>query len=1225
MRPSRIRASSRTPKLAYGALGVGGGACQPGAGDGQPVQAPGWPGGPPGGGAPGGPQVGGPQLGGWVGGWVGGAPHPGGADGGATGGDPATAPVEGCPQAGVPGGARRRRRPAGGRRGRPGRRVAREGSGPAARRPGPVAFPAEDPRRAEDDLVPPTGALRPAAGRRGRSPVAAGPLGRSRAGWSPVAARAGGAGPGLGDPGLGVRTARPVVGPTAGRLGRPPKVSGHHPAATERPRRGRGCRGTQPRAAPGGAGGRARAARRGRPSSAGGGLEVGSDIAPRSLCAVAFAGRSKPGTSRGPGAADPAHPAVWQVPTLAAAVPCHPGRPTRALSSPTARLALAGLAPEREEAPHGRRRLRCAEELLEEVVLLDEALPPVGFGRQRGLLGQRHGLARVGGHAGREVGDVGVELLGGGEGAVQVAPALGGGGVEVDAAEDQLHRPAPTQQPGQPLGPGAARQDADRHLHLVDDRAAEHAEAHVAGGGDLGAAPADPARDLGDGRLRHRPEPLAHLVERVQLLRTGGIAVDGEAEDRLHVEVGDEELGVGRLQDDHPDLVVGGGPRPRTPAAPGRATRSRRLMGGLSIVAQATTPPGPPVSSTRSFGSPAVCSTIGGEPGTLGAIVADRSAPAPPTDRSTGPPGALRDRPAGYPARWESDVVLADGGTVHVRPIRPDDIERMVAFHGRQSAESIYFRYFSSHPRLSDRELKQLTEVDYRDRMALVAILGDDLVAVGRYEPTGQPGTAEGAFFVDDGHHGRGLATLLLEYLVVAAREGGYTKLIATVLPHNSAMLATFRQAGFGSVARFADGVVEVAIDLQPTSRADAAIAERERRADARLGGAPPAAEHRGRHRRRAGSRVARSPHPRQPARGQLRWAGVPGQRPRRPRARRARLPQHRGGAAPYRPGARRRARRRGGRRRRPVRPRRGRRSGDRHRRPRRRRGRGPGPPAGHAGPRARLARADQRRPGPLAVGAGGSVHLGADRHPGRRADVRGCGDERPGRDLRAVAAAGRGSARTGERRPPRRLLLRQPRPQGRREQQRPAAVLGRRPGDVGRAAVPGVAGQPAALLPHRPPLQPPQADRGRVHGRVGRARWGVRGAGRAVLGPARPGRGDRGPDPRRAARHRSAARIPAGAGGVRAGDRLQRGFAHDAGLRGRPAGRARAGRGGRPRRARRCARLPGGDDPGAGPVVGGRRRGPVLAPASSTGPTRWPARWPPPRPGRASRSSPPT
>ena len=48
-----------------------------------------------------------------------------------------------------------------------------------------------------------------------------------------------------------------------------------------------------------------------------------------------------------------------------------------------------------------------------------------------------------------------------------------------------------------------------------------------------------------------------------------------------------------------------------------------------------------------------------------------------------------------YPDAWEADVLLADGGTVHIRPIRPDDAERIEAFHSRQSAESIYFRYFS--------------------------------------------------------------------------------------------------------------------------------------------------------------------------------------------------------------------------------------------------------------------------------------------------------------------------------------------------------------------------------------------------------------------------------------------------------------------------------------------------------------------------------------------------
>ena len=135
------------------------------------------------------------------------------------------------------------------------------------------------------------------------------------------------------------------------------------------------------------------------------------------------------------------------------------------------------------------------------------------------------------------------------------------------------------------------------------------------------------------------------------------------------------------------------------------------------------------------------------------------------------------DLPPSYPARWAGDVVLSDGGTVHVRPIRSDDADALVAFHNRQSAESIYFRFFSSHPRLSAREVTYFTQVDHRDRVAFVAFLADDMIAVARYEPTGRPGTAEVAFFVDDHHHGRGLATVLLEYLVVAAREAGYVTL----------------------------------------------------------------------------------------------------------------------------------------------------------------------------------------------------------------------------------------------------------------------------------------------------------------------------------------------------------------------------------------------------------------------------------------------------------------
>ena len=43
--------------------------------------------------------------------------------------------------------------------------------------------------------------------------------------------------------------------------------------------------------------------------------------------------------------------------------------------------------------------------------------------------------------------------------------------------------------------------------------------------------------------------------------------------------------------------------------------------------------------------------------------------------------------PAGYPAGFETDVVLTDGATASVRPIRPDDGPLIVDFHARQSPE----------------------------------------------------------------------------------------------------------------------------------------------------------------------------------------------------------------------------------------------------------------------------------------------------------------------------------------------------------------------------------------------------------------------------------------------------------------------------------------------------------------------------------------------------------
>lgn len=187
-----------------------------------------------------------------------------------------------------------------------------------------------------------------------------------------------------------------------------------------------------------------------------------------------------------------------------------------------------------------------------------------------------------------------------------------------------------------------------------------------------------------------------------------------------------------------------------------------------------------------------------------------------------------------YPARWEGDVILTDGGTVHVRPVKPADAPLIDALHQRLSAETVYLRFFSTLPRLSPALLKRFTEVDYTDRLALVAILGDDIVAVARYDRAPSSNEAEVAFLVDDAHQGRGLGTLLLEHLAGAAKHCGIRRFVADTLPNNNRMLSVFRDAGFKDERSFADGVVRVGFDIEPTPASVAAMHDRERLAAAR-------------------------------------------------------------------------------------------------------------------------------------------------------------------------------------------------------------------------------------------------------------------------------------------------------------------------------------------------------------------------------------------------------
>ncbi|PZF96496.1 bifunctional acetate--CoA ligase family protein/GNAT family N-acetyltransferase [Micromonospora deserti] len=181
------------------------------------------------------------------------------------------------------------------------------------------------------------------------------------------------------------------------------------------------------------------------------------------------------------------------------------------------------------------------------------------------------------------------------------------------------------------------------------------------------------------------------------------------------------------------------------------------------------------------------------------------------------------------------DVLLSDGATVQLRPIRPQDAPGIVAMHSRFSERTRYLRYFSPYPRIPERDLRRFVNVDHRDREAFVVLAGDRIVAVGRYERLGpQAPEAEVAFVVEDAYQGRGIGSVLLEHLADAARRSGITSFVAEVLPANGAMLRVFSDFGYQVQRQFADGVVHLSFPIAPTEATLEVQRGREHRTEAR-------------------------------------------------------------------------------------------------------------------------------------------------------------------------------------------------------------------------------------------------------------------------------------------------------------------------------------------------------------------------------------------------------
>lgn len=164
------------------------------------------------------------------------------------------------------------------------------------------------------------------------------------------------------------------------------------------------------------------------------------------------------------------------------------------------------------------------------------------------------------------------------------------------------------------------------------------------------------------------------------------------------------------------------------------------------------------------------------------------------------------------------EAVLSDGTRVILRPLVPDDGQRILEGFARMSPESRYRRFMSPVDELTPDMLRKLVEVDYVDHFAWAALAKDEPgqpgIGVARYvRARDDPEVAEAAVTVINEYQNHGLGSLLLQALGATALEHGITRFRGFVLDDNRAMLEILGEVG-ATTSHDGAGVLRVEIDL---------------------------------------------------------------------------------------------------------------------------------------------------------------------------------------------------------------------------------------------------------------------------------------------------------------------------------------------------------------------------------------------------------------------------
>jgi acetyltransferase len=158
-------------------------------------------------------------------------------------------------------------------------------------------------------------------------------------------------------------------------------------------------------------------------------------------------------------------------------------------------------------------------------------------------------------------------------------------------------------------------------------------------------------------------------------------------------------------------------------------------------------------------------------------------------------PNRLAIRP--YPSSLARDLTLADGAVVKLRPVRPEDAERLAEMGRRTSANDLRLRFHGVIHQIDAATAARLTQIDYDREMAIIAIAPDaSAVGVVRivFDPDFQSG--EYAVIVRSDFQNLGLGRGLIDDIAAHARSRGAQCMWGDVLAENRRMIDLAHECG---------------------------------------------------------------------------------------------------------------------------------------------------------------------------------------------------------------------------------------------------------------------------------------------------------------------------------------------------------------------------------------------------------------------------------------------